>query len=302
MKKFFYFSFAMAFLTLASCSAPEPGNGLPIDQPIYEGDNQEEKPNPLPNYRLSAIFGDNYSGTTVNSSISYRVSDTPETITIQRVNESAEDYLRQTISRTLKFGYTLEGNLPESIAITSTKTIEGSEFSNPLTSVINVTDMQFSEAGLLQSLNYTEDGAELVHTVSLGYDDDNHLILITVDETEEFIQEWNADGDLTRISSPFYGESVLTYSTVENKYGQWDPELPLFGVLQQFGWIGKAPAHFPGTINTAAPVYGNPGGTSPKLYALDYYVSLNYYGLFNKVKASSGLEDSFTLELNFINK
>lgn len=309
MKRILHLTFGMAALmTLGTaCTAEDPSNGLDIDQTIYEGNGNSDNPtvNPLD---LKVMSGYGYNNGFCD--ISFDVSGNPFEAEVSRYYQSISrfqfKYLADNVVSSVKWIQYYESNR-------RSENIENIEIHNSM-------DNLSFEDGLLRSLIYS--GEEKItyssyydnntgeyvdsrvetkalpgHNVEFDYDG-RKLVKITVDGAE-YVQKWS-NGDLVEINSPFYGVSTLEYSSVENRYGQWDPTMPLMGFFQTLGWFGDAPAHFPNSINTSA--FKDDDGLSgtARSYGLDYYI--NYEGLIEMVRVSETLDNSVDYNLKYVEK
>lgn len=304
MKKLFNLlsSIGAGMILVTSCSAPEPEGGLPIDETVFTESNGDEAQNPLENLRLSGYSSTSYSYNFNNSfSASYRTSGEPNNV--QYYKQIYNNDIHATCEVNISFSYSGLTSYPVGMTIVRTENRSDNDNSIYYQENIGITDMVF-ENGLLMGFNYesslstddtTENETKTFHEVSISYDNDR-LTVFNIDG-QEYVQTWNDAGDLEEINSPYYGYSRVTYSTVPNVYGQWDPELPLVGFMQSFGWFGKAPAHYPKIISTSAPVYGNYTGTNQEM-AVDYYIS--WEGFFDKIKSSAGSNsEQFMIDLEY---
>ncbi|MBD5418477.1 MAG: hypothetical protein HDR48_00340 [Bacteroides sp.] len=297
MKKIFYLPLLLsAFLpAMTSCSAPEPEGGLPIDDAVYV--DEDDSQDPLKSLVLTSYSCDSYSYSRyfLQFQGEYSYAGYPTKSVLYRTEVYPSDDVEQTTSLyryNVAYTYNRENlsSFPESVKIT--KDLMASDWMT--IEDIEMTDMTFDN-GLLMAFNFTSDKDNASHQVSLSYDNER-LITIMIDNLE-YTQKWDSNGDLIEINSPHFGKSLLTYSSVKNRADQWDPELPLFGFMQTFGWFGKAPAHYPKSIKTAARVYGNVAEDVEDI-ALDYYISWDKY--FNEVKANTGLSSSaFNMSLTY---
>lgn len=285
MKKIFYVSALAVALTVVTtgCSAPEPDNGLDINEPmVTDPSGSNEQDNPFTSRYLSSISGYNQSydlnvENVVGSKLPGRVS----------VVKYYNGYNRVEETFSINYGENFT-DYPVEITIS---TVENSEYTST-TMVSKVYDIVF-EDGLLKNCKYSVESIDgntpgellgVERNISFAYNEAGRLKVIEVDE-ETFEQVWDEQGDLIKINSPFYGETALEYTGIRNLYGQWDPQLPFMGPLQIFGWFGKTSAHFPRVIKTKARVYGNDVNDSAETILLNYFIAST--GVIDSMKAQS---------------
>lgn len=310
MKKKFYLPLGMAALALlgTGCTAEDPANGLDIDQTIFadgDGSSSGSTENPLTQYRINAYqFGLNGYG------FDYSTSGAP----IRCVIQAYSDYTYEAI---FNFDYIGDSNYPSSVSWTSGKRYRVNWEDYTTYTEEKIENLQF-EGGLLKSLIYSgvkttcKDSDETVedqetlpgHNVRFEYDDADHLVKILVDDTP-YTMTWDAAGNLTEVNSPYFGTSKIEYTDVANRYGQWDPTLPVMGFFQTYGWFGTAPAHFPSKIQTASSLFDENSGSGSRSragtvawYNLDYRI--NYEGLIETVKWSQSLNNYKNVDINYL--
>ncbi|MDE7342704.1 MAG: hypothetical protein K2N19_01640 [Muribaculaceae bacterium] len=298
MKKKFYLPLGLAALALlgTGCTAEDPANGLDINQTIYVDHNGGSTENPLTRYRISSydFNGGQYRFDYRPSGAPVEVAKGGNTNTIFRIEYAANmDYPSAVEWSTETYVY--EDEVYRTVA---NHKIENLEF----------------EGGLLKSLIYSgnivsyEYKGEVIegvpypsHDVKFEYDGAGHLVKILVDD-KAYEQKWDAAGDLTEINSPWFGTSMLEYSEVGNRYGQWDPTLPFMGFFQAFGWFGTAPVHFPKTISTKAlsddPDASSGSRAAAEVFTLDYY--LDYNGLMEQVAWARSTNNGMSVYINYI--
>ncbi|MDE5956892.1 MAG: hypothetical protein K2G78_01105 [Muribaculaceae bacterium] len=301
MKKKFYLPLGLAALALlgTGCTAEDPANGLDINQTIFadgEGGSSGSTENPLTRYRISSYyFGYN------RFEFDYTTSGIPVKCMQNRWSESNLDFEAK-----YDFEYGNGADYPTAVAWESTECPIW--FNQERCGVIanhKIENLEF-EGGLLKSLIYSGkqvivkvNGGEVVsdnmplpaHNVKFEYDGAKHLVKIVVD-SDVYDMKWNAAGDLVEVNSPYYGPSTIEYTNVENRYGQWDPTLPVMGFFQTYGWFGVAPTHFPSKIKTCVLLNTNGSGgraETASWYDLDY--SIDYHGLIETVKWSESLNN-----------
>lgn len=297
MKKFYYLSFiiGLSMPLITSCSAPEPENGKDINETIFSSSDDSENANPLADKRLTSFSSSSSSNFSESFYAYYHSSGQPDRANYQKQYQS--NSIDSSFIYEMNMNYTWATQYPEGIKIF--KTAQINDYETQLTyldETIEISDMVF-EDNLLMGFNYisSEETESPIHQISFSYVD-NRLTLINIDGNE-YSQKWDDNGDLVEINSPFYGSSRIQYTEVENTWGQWDPQLPLLGFFQSFGWFGNAPVHFPKMISTSAPVYGNYSGTSQAI-SLDYYLS--WYGYVTQIKATAGSNsEKYLLDLNY---
>lgn len=301
MKKRIYFPLALAAVALLAtgCTAEDPDNGLDISEVIIP-DDAVVVPDPTPENPMEHNLLRSYRLGEREFIFDYTATHKPLNVTCY--NSSYMQNERQT-----KFLYIGAQNYPTSMEW-SFETWSDRDNGNFRVTEAALQNMEFNGDGLLVSAIYssqytdytsfnpgaTTQGAQA--NVKFDYDTDKHLVKITVND-QIYEQKW-ADGDLVEIHSPYapFGRSTITYSAIENRYGQWDPTLPFMGYLQAFGWFGTCPKHFPKAINTAFnPENGQEGDN--KDYTLDYY--LNYDGLMTQSMWKYSLNESFGVDYDF---
>lgn len=281
---------AVAF---SSCTASDPDNGLDINVPADEIFEPDAPENPLNTYYLKGIESGHSNAEIAEMPYSveteYLLGTTlPHSMNVFYPNNlTDENHIRYSYS----FEYESDSEYPAQISITRSDSGTTS-FYNPTYIPVEESrmyDIVFKD-GVIESCKYgvtsALSGGVMIpvvdaHTVSFTYKE-GYLTEIRYDD-KIFTQEWNAEGDLVRISSPVYGNSSVEYSTVINRYGQWDPTFPFMGQMQVFGWFGKTSVHFPRIIRNT----DNEG--NPHTYQYDYNISGNS-GLFtnSKITTQSG--------------
>lgn len=314
MKRLLHLTFGMAaLLTLGTaCTAEDPANGLDIDQVIYAGDYNPSDPggsnNPLNHYIMSEYsFNDRSCG------ISFNVNGDP----IEASTSFRDSYYNDRTSQ-FRFEY-LTDDVVSSVKWSDITDMYYDEQIEKIEIRHRMDNLSF-EDGLLKSLIYSgekktyyrqywdsnisdyvdarvETETLAGHDVKFDYDGRN-LVKITVDGAE-YVQKWS-NGDLVEINSPYYGVSTLEYGTVENRYRQWDPTMPLMGFFQTLGWFGDAPLHFPKSIRTSALDVNNGNRATVSNCGLDYYI--NYDGLIETVRWSVTLNDYKECRLGYVNR
>lgn len=310
MKKSIYLPLGIAVLVLlgTGCTAEDPANGLDINQTIFadgDGSSSGSTENPMTRYKISSYnFGSasyNFDYTTSGSPIGCEVAD--------RDNYS--------YAAVYDFDYIAGSDYPSSVSWEYGKIYRVNWEEYTIYTEEKIENLQF-EGGLLKSLIYSgikitykdsdgtvEDKETLPgHNVQFEYDDADHLVKILVDDTP-YTMTWDAAGNLTEINSPYFGSSKIEYTDITNRYGQWDPTLPMMGFFQTYGWFGTAPAHFPSKIQTASSLFDENSGSGSRSragtvawYDLDY--SLNYEGLIDNVKWSQSLNNYKEVRINYL--
>lgn len=275
MKKFIYIpATAMAALALITggCTASDPDNGLEIDQVITDEDNDDSDSNtptenPKDTYHLTS-----YRQASKEYRIAYEpVSWLPLSVSVYDSDNSNKE-----------FTFTHENQTVTEIIWNSTEYAYEEMENLTLVKEGKLSNLQF-EDGLLKGCSYSEtvttynsinditDIKTEAYTIAFYYDPEKHLTRI-IANNQVFDQTWDDNGDLITINSPKYGKSNIQYSTVENRWLQWEPTLPFMGFFQTFGWFGTAPKHFPSSI---AMTEGTLLDTEYTSAALDYYIDYN---------------------------
>lgn len=307
MKKSIYLPLGMAVLALlgTGCTAEDPANGLDIDQTIFadgDGSSSGSTENPLKRYRISW-----YEYQNIGYNFDYTTSGAPISCEWSNYNSYGSD-----ANYSFEYGYSSE--YPSAVAWATSTRIENTYQDCIINTKQKIENLQF-EGGLLKSLSYwgekvTEnryDGTVKTESLPGGdvrfeYDEADHLVKIIVDDNI-YDMVWDAVGNLTEVNSPYFGTSTIEYTDITNRYGQWDPTLPVMGFFQTFGWFGKAPSHFPSKIMTSASLFEGIGGdyvrgSEDRWYDLDYRI--NYEGLIETVKWSESLNNYKEVRINYL--
>lgn len=301
MKKKFYLPLGMAALALlgTGCTAEDPANGLDINQTIYadgDGGSSGSTENPMTRYRISSYnFGPN------RFEFDYTTSGIPVKCVQGRWTGS-------NFEAKYDFEYGMGAEYPTAVAWESNEyPVWFQQEECVMVENHKIENLEF-EGGLLKSLIYSgkrviskyyggyidevvSDETLPAHNVKFEYDEAKHLVKIVVDN-DAYDMIWNAAGDLVEVNSPYYGPSTIEYTNVENRYGQWDPTLPVMGFFQTYGWFGVAPTHFPSKIQTYVLLNTDRSGSRAETaswYDLDYRI--DYQGLIETVKWSESLNN-----------
>ncbi len=287
---------AMAALALLAggCTASDPDNALDINQAITDNndnDDDSDAKDPTGEYHLTS-----YRIGNCGYSLSY---DPISWLPISATAQSEDSYGNPT---TTNYTFTVIDNQVTEVRWNTKEEIYQEDY-HYNTSETVLSDLQF-EDGLLKGCSYTSTAIKYDHsgavlsqdntsyTVAFTYDSEKHLTRI-VANNQVFDQTWNENGDLISINSPMYGKSTVNYTTVENRWLQWEPTLPFMGFFQTFGWFGKAPKHFPSSISKSD------GSLLPdqdfKSASLDYYI--DYDGTIQQARWT--YTSAFYYDVNF---